>query len=477
MNWKSKTIWTGDNLYIMRGMNSASVDLIYLDPPFNSKANYSAPIGSAAAGAAFKDTWSLEDVDVEWSNLIEAKHPALYRVLLAAMTDSDKSYLIYMAVRILEMRRILKPTGSIYLHCDPTMSHYLKLVMDAVFGRRNFRNEIIWRRTGAHGRAKRWGPIHDCLLFYTANDKWTWNRVLEAYDSDYIEKHYRNKDQRGQFQPISLTGPGIREGSSGMLWRDIDPAPRHWELPPDRSLPDWFDFPEGYSGMNCQQRLDVLDAQSLIYWPPRGTVPRFKRYIEVSGGNPLQDLVLDIRPLSQNSKERLSYPTQKPLALLDRLIRASSNEGDVVFDPFCGCATTLVAAEELGRQWAGIDISKKAVELIISRIEERQGLWSEIIHRTDIPKRNDLGKLPPYRSHAKALYGEQGGTCNGCKDHHKPELLEVDHIVSRKKGGTDHIENLQLLCGNCNKIKGDRGMEYLMMKLQMRDKMVRSVAS
>ncbi|MCY4462854.1 MAG: DNA methyltransferase [Albidovulum sp.] len=155
INWSNQTIWTGDNLSIMRGMNSESVDLIYLDPPFNSKANYAAPIGSEAAGAEFKDTWSLSDVDAEWINLIEAKHPALHRVLLAAMTDSDKSYPAYMAVRL------LKPTGSIYLHCDPTMSHYLKLVMDAVFGRRAFGNEISWKRQSSHDRAKRWGPATD----------------------------------------------------------------------------------------------------------------------------------------------------------------------------------------------------------------------------------------------------------------------------------------------------------------------------
>ena len=159
-------------------MNSESVDLIYLDPPFNSKANYAAPIGSKAAGAAFKDTWTLSDVDAEWVNLIEAKHPALYRVLLAAMTSSDKSYLAYMAARLLEMRRVLKPTGSIYLHCDPTMSHYLKLVMDAVFGRRNFRNEIVWKRQSAHSRARRYGPVHDVLLYYFSTDRPTWNRTL-----------------------------------------------------------------------------------------------------------------------------------------------------------------------------------------------------------------------------------------------------------------------------------------------------------
>ena len=166
MNFAPSTIWTGDNLYIMRGMDSESVDLIYLDPPFNSKADYAAPIGSRAAGAAFKDTWTLTDLDVEWINLLEATEPRLYRVLMAAMTPSDKSYLAYMAIRLREMKRILKPTGSIYLHCDPTMSHYLKLVMDAVFGCRNFRNEIVWYYRGAGVPRKDFARRHDILLRY-----------------------------------------------------------------------------------------------------------------------------------------------------------------------------------------------------------------------------------------------------------------------------------------------------------------------
>ena len=170
MNINSKTIFTGDNLPIMRGINSESVDLIYLDPPFNSKANYAAPIGSEAAGAAFKDTWTLSDVDITWLDLIEAKHPALNRVIHAAMTNSDKSYLIYMAVRLLEMKRILKPTGSIYLHCDPTMSHYLKLVMDSIFGKQNFRNEVIWKRTSTKSLAKRYAVNTDRILYYIKSD-------------------------------------------------------------------------------------------------------------------------------------------------------------------------------------------------------------------------------------------------------------------------------------------------------------------
>ena len=467
-NFASGTVWTGDNLIIMRGMNSESVDLIYLDPPFNSKTNYAAPIGSKAAGAEFKDTWTLRDVDAEWINLIEAKHPALYRVILAAMTDSDKSYLAYMAARLLEMQRILKPTGSIYLHCDPTMGAYLKFLMDAVFGKANFRNEIVWRRTGAHGRAKRWGPMHDTLLFY-AHAGYTWNRVYQDYDPDYVANYYRKTDDRGRYRLVTLDGPGIRDGESGQPWRDVDPTAkgRHWELPPDRALPKWFVFPDGYSAMSIPDRLAVLEGQGLIYWPPRGSVPQYKRYLDVAEGNPIQDIVYDIPPLSHAAKERTGYPTQKPLALLRRIIAASSNPGDMVLDPFCGCATTCVAAQDGGRQWGGVDISEKAAELVQRRMRDELGLFYDGAHRTDVPRRTDLGDLPPYRSHKPTLYGLQEGDCAGCAAHFETRHLEVDHIIARRKGGTDHIDNLQLLCGSCNRIKGDRGMEYLRSKLQL----------
>lgn len=170
------------------------------------------------------------------------------------------------------------------------------------------------------------------------------------------------------------------------------------------------------------------------------------------------------------SKERTGYPTQKPLKMLERIIKASSNKDDVVFDPFCGCATTCVAADRLRRNWIGIDISKKAVELVIDRIKTDQGLFQEIIHRTDIPHRSDLGNIPPYNSPANKtkLYGEQSGNCNGCKTHFEVQHLEIDHIIAKSVGGTDHIGNLQLLCGNCNRIKGNRGQEYLITKLAER---------
>ena len=228
-----------------------------------------------------------------------------------------------MAARLLEMRRVLKPTGSIYLHCDPTMSHYLKLVMDAVFGRRNFRNEIVWKRQSAHSRARRYGPVHDVLLYYFSTDRPTWNRTLQTYDQTYIDSFYRSKDEHGRrYTSGDLTGPGLRTGSSGIPWRAYDPGcqSRHWELPPDRSLPSWFVFPDGYARMTCQERLDVLDAQSLIAWPKQGRVPRFKRYLSAMGGIAVQDVITDIVPVQAHGKERVGYPTQKPLALLERII-------------------------------------------------------------------------------------------------------------------------------------------------------------
>ncbi len=396
-NFASDTVWTGDCLEIMRGMNSETVDLIYLDPPFNSNANYAAPIGSAAAGAAFKDTWSLSDVDAEWINLIEQKHPTVHRVLLAAMTDSDKSYLAYMAARLLEMPRLLKPTGSIYLHCDPTMSHYLKLLMDAIFGRRRFRNEIIWAYRGGGVPRRDFARKHDVILRYSLSDP--------TFNVDDVRIPYSD----------SVT----------------DSLPSRY----DKS----YRTNKVYSGYRPNQR----------------------------GKHPEDWWVM--QPIMPSAKERVGYPTQKPLALLDRIIRASSNEGDMVLDPFCGCATTLVAADRIDRHWVGIDLSAKAAELVVERVEADQGLWRNIVHREDIPQRTDLGPLPAYNSAAnkQQLYGQQGGDCAGCGTHFQPQHLTVDHIIAQSKGGTDHIQNLQLLCGHCNSIKGNRGMEYLKSKLQL----------
>ena len=469
LNFASGTIWTGDCLEVMRGMNSETVDLIYLDPPFNSNANYAAPVGSAAAGAAFKDTWTLSDVDAEWINLIEQKHPAVHRVLLAAMADSDKSYLAYMAARLLEMPRLLKPTGSIYLHCDPTMSHYLKLLMDAVFGRRNFRNEIVWKRVSNHNDAGRFGRTSDRLLFYGSDIQRS--QAMVPLSEENVSSKYRHEDKRGRYRRDNLSGPG--SGGQTDPWRGWNPMDigRHWAVPRTGAYAAWIEehlIPGYRSVASITDRLDLLDEAGLITFTANGT-PELKRYLHANPGQVPPDVWTDIPPVNSQAHERIGYPTQKPLALLERIIKASSKEGDVVLDPFCGCATTLVAADRLDRQWSGIDLSAKAAELVVQRVEADQGLWKNIIHRTDIPERTDLGPLPAYNSPAnkQQLYGQQGGDCAGCGTHFQPQHLTVDHIIAQSKGGTDHIDNLQLLCAHCNSVKGDRGMDYLAAKLQL----------
>ena len=273
-NWTNRTLWTGDNLDIMRGMNSETVDLIYLDPPFNSNRHYSAPIGSEAAGAAFKDTWTLSDVDEAWHGEIADRQPALYTIIDAAGLAHGKgmkSYLIMMAVRLLEMRRLLKDTGSIYLHCDPTASHYLKTLMDAVFGQSNFRNEIVWKRTNAPtASAYQLGCVHDTVFVYANGKAFKMNPVFIPYTRDYIEQHYKQQDRRDRFHAAPLTAQGIRHGYSGMPWRGVDVSSRglHWVCP--TALPEDIKRHPDYESMNTQSRLDWLDSVGMIFWPQKG---------------------------------------------------------------------------------------------------------------------------------------------------------------------------------------------------------------
>lgn len=378
----SNAFYFGDNLHILREyIPDESVDLVYLDPPFNSNATYNllfkSPDKSRWADSqisTFDDTWSWGDAAEEAFEDVVARPGRAADVLsslrLILGTNDMLAYLTMMTARLVELHRALKPTGSLYLHCDPTASHYLKIILDGIFGPDRFKNEVVWKRTGAHGNAKRWGPTHDVIFFYARSDKTGWTRSYQPYDRDYLNEHYKYEDDRGRFQPISLTGTSPRKGASGLPWRSVDPTKvgRHWAIP-ERSLPRWFERPPFYDRFTPQEKLDALDQAGLIWWPERGEVPRFKRYSDASPGCPIQDVITDIRPLTANSKERIGYPTQKPVALLKRIIEASSKPGDMILDPFCGCGTALHAAQEMGREWIGIDVAVQAMHVVQDRLK------------------------------------------------------------------------------------------------------------
>ena len=312
-NWQNRTVWTANNLMIMRGMDSETVDLVYLDPPFNSNRNYAAPDGSQAEGAAFDDTWVVNDMELEghlaeWIDYAGKHNANLRNVLLATMTASDKFYLVHMAMRLVELHRLLKPTGSIYMHCDPTMSHYLKLVMDAIFDRGNFRNEIVWCYHAGGTSQNHFPRKHDLIFLYGKDATRSLHNVI-------------------------------------------------------RGIPY-----EGYDAFDSDGNIRVNAGYSL-------------------DGKMVPDWWV-VSQMSSTSKERTGYPTQKPLVLLQRIIRASSNPGDMVLDPFAGSGTTCVAAEIEGRQWTGIDESDKATKLIVERASSDQGLFQCQVHnRVDVPVR------------------------------------------------------------------------------------------
>ena len=373
-------LYFGDNLDILRAcIPDESVDLIYLDPPFNSQAQYNLLFktpkteAGAAQAEAFRDTWTWgEETNLAYQEIMRTGGSVarFSEALRAALGESDMmAYLVMMAVRLQALRRTLKPTGALYLHCDPTASHYLKVILDGIFGTDVFQNEIVWKRTSAHSSARRWGDIHDILLFYSRSNGYRWNQTFVAYDDQY-KARYNKRDALGRvWADDNLTAPGLRHGDSGAAWRGFNPSGKgnHWKIS-NRAVIGVVGEAAAAS-LSTTQKLDVLDGDGLIYWPRNGGFPRFKRVL--GQGLPLQDVVTDISPLNSQARERIGYPTQKPLALLERIIAASSNPGDVVLDPFCGCGTTIEAAQRLGRQWIGIDVAIHAIKVIEARIAER----------------------------------------------------------------------------------------------------------
>jgi len=394
------TLYYGDNLHILREhLADESVDLIYLDPPFNSKRVYNvylkSPKGhsSEAQVTAFEDSWMWgEQAEREYNELLHQPNTDVSEMIASLrrfLKESDvMAYLVMMSNRLLELHRVLKPIGSLYLHCDPTASHYLKIVMDAIFGGSQFRNEIIWRRTGSHNKIQRYGPIHDVILFYSKTENYTWTYPKRPYMLGHVEENFV-KDENGfktNYYGNVLTGSGKRSGESGKPWRGFDPTAkdRHWAIP--GALLE--DIDEDLSGLSQHQKLDRLLELGHIKIVEGQAWPMYERYLKSGDGQAISDIWAyqpytegtvfgtdegvdaDIRWLSTKDKERLGYPTQKPLTLLERIIQASSNSGDVVLDPFCGCGTAVHAAQKLGRQWIGIDITNLAISLIEKRLKD-----------------------------------------------------------------------------------------------------------
>lgn len=364
-------LYFGDNIEVLREkIANESVDLVYLDPPFNSNASYNVLFRSAgekaasAQAEAFRDTWTWDE-EAEWAfgevariggplaTFVNALHSALGRTDLMA-------YLVMMAVRLNELRRVLKPSGSLYLHCDPTASHYLKVMLDGVFGAQNFRGEIVWKRTNARATKGRWPRLHDVILFYTNGPQFFFDALKTKAESGKIPHTLITGPGGQKFQTYELTAPGTtKDGESGRPWRGYDPGKfgRHWA--------------------NSPSTMDAWDADGLIHWPAKGGFPRRRDnqpFDPDSRQVVVGDVWTDIDRINQSAAERIGYPTQKPISLMERIIRASSREGDVVLDPFCGCGTTVHAAEKLHRRWVGIDVAYHAVQVISDRLKKHFGL-------------------------------------------------------------------------------------------------------
>ena len=456
-NFANRTLFHGDNLPFLRGMDSETVDLVATDPPFNKSKDFHATPDSLAAGARFSDRWSWDkDVHPDWVDSIKDDWPGAWAVIESAHAASGSdmaAFLCWLGVRVMELHRVLKPTGSFYLHIDHTAQAYTKALLDGIFGPKQFRNEVIWKRTTAHSDANRYGANTDRILFYTKGKQWTWNQQYLPYDEPYKARFKRTDPDGRRWADGDITAKGL---SGGGYEYEYKGATSLWRVP--------------------LKSMERLDAEGRLHFTNRGGI-RLKKYLDELPGYPLQVLWTDIDAINSQATERQGYPTQKPLALYERIVKASSKPGDLVLDPFCGCATTPVAAERLGRQWVGMDIWDGAFEIVKKRMEDNRQLLGDIpqIHySTTPPARTDTGqeaaptlvlKLhipePPglKMSHAEMkqfLINNEGIVCKGCLRKFDDErYLDLDHNVPRSDGGINHISNRMLLCGPCNRAKSN----------------------
>ena len=436
-------LYYGDNLQVMRdNIGDQSIDLIYLDPPFNSQTNYNvlfrAPTGqqSKAQIEAFEDTWhwneraeSAFDAVMHSGNTDAAE---MLRSMRSFLKENDMmAYLTMMTVRLLELHRALKQTGSLYLHCDPTAGHYLKVLLDGIFGIKNFINEISWKRTTAHSDAKQgsahFGRVHDLIFVYAKNESnMQWVHLWKPHSDAYVNSHYSNVDPDGRrYRWDNLTGPG--GAAKGNPFYEVLGVSGYWR----------------YS----KERMAKLIEEGRVSIPPTGKKPSLKRYLDEQHGTPIPDFWDDISAINSQAQERLGYPTQKPLALLERIIQASSNEGDRVLDPFCGCGTTIHAAQKLGRHWTGIDITHLAISLIEKRLNDAFPGIAFDIHGTpkDLEGAQALAAQDKYQFHwwavslvnAVPFGGKKRGADSGIDGHiyFKPDGRTTEKAIVSVKGG------------------------------------------
>jgi adenine specific DNA methylase Mod len=463
MELATNTLYYGDNLEILRKhIPEDSIDLIYLDPPFNSKATYNILYKeqtgelSQAQITAFEDTWQwgieseLALKDIVSSTIAPQPAKELISVLpnFVGKKTPMMAYLTMMCIRLVELKRVLKNTGSIYLHCDPTASHYIKLLLDAIFGANNFRHEIIWKCTSAHSNTKTYGNVHQTIFFYTKSDDFTFSIQYMAYDQQYIDTYYRYKDTDGRrFMSSDLVGhKGV---NTEYEWRGIT---RPWRYP--------------------KHRLDELDAQGRIFWT-KNDFPRYKRYLEDMPGMPAQSIWTDIQPVVSWSQEGLGYPTQKPEALLERIIAASSNTGDIVLDPFCGCGTTIVASQRLNRKWIGIDITHLAISTMKWRLEQSFHIsagkdYKVIGEPIDVKGAKELAGQNKYQFQWWAVsliggqpYGEKKKGADTGIDGYLYFMDEKDKVkkaIISVKGGSVSVSQIRDLVGVIEREKAEMGL-------------------